>query len=144
MTRRLRGEGGFNSVQVGLVLALVAVGYFGWIYFPVYFEHLKLKNLVRLGCSKAYSHRTVDTVYKTILEGFPAIGMEDREIVNGQVVIQDTPFSEHNVEVGFSDNRDEVTATVFYERKIVWPLLNREDLLSFTITHTEDLSAISY
>lgn len=144
MSRRLRGDGGFNAVQVGLVLGLVALGYFAWIYVPVYVEHQKVKNLVRLGCSKAYSHRTADTVYKTILGGVPDIGMEDRELVDGQVVTTATPFSERNVEVDLADDRKEVTATVSYERKLVWPLLNRESLMEFTITHTEDLSAITY
>lgn len=144
MGRRLRGDSGFNVVQAGLVLALVAVGYFGWIYLPVYIEHQKLRTLVREGCAKAYSHRRLETVTRTIVNGFPAIGMVDRFFADGVLKEAPTPFGDRNLEVEFSRDKNEVSATVYYERRLVWPLLNREEVMEFTISHTEDLSPIRY
>lgn len=142
--KRLRNDEGSNGVQIALGLALLAIAYFAWINIPVQIEYMKVKNLVRLATNMAYSDRRPQVVEETIVKGFPEIGMRDREVVDGEVETSKTRLYGEDIEIEWGPNRQAVTATVTYERKIVWPLIKHEEVREYTFSHTEDLSPIHY
>lgn len=145
MGSRRRSEAGITYVTVLILLAIFVGGYLGYVYVPPHMDYLKVKTAVKSACVEAYAQRSESFVVRRILEEVSALGMVDRAVLsNGQVEESDTPFLEEQIAVEMEKEPPRVTATVRYDRFIVFPFLGQQRKLSYEITHTEDLSTVKY
>lgn len=141
-----RDEGGINLVKISLILGVVAIGYFSFIYVPLILDYFGMKKAVRVGANVCYTNRSVEAVKKSIMRSFKELKMQDEyvDLNTNKVEKTPTPFSEDDIEVSIESNPKQVTVSVHYTRRFVWPFLNEEKSADYEFTHTESLETIKW
>jgi len=141
-----RGErGAVNYVTILILLAVVGGGYAAWVLLPPYLEYNAVKKYVHTGCNKAYLDRKEETVRKTILDGVKSENIEEQVLAeDGSVMKRPLPFDDRNVQVTLSTEPLSVTATIEWDRHVVWPFLKAERVFHYEFTLTEDLTQVKY
>ena len=144
-SRRMRDGGGINLVKLSMIAAVVAIGYFSFIYVPVILDQFGMKKAVRVGCNIAYTQRSADAVKRSIMNSFKELNMRDQYIDQNTLKTAVTPtnFSEDDIQVDFVNSPPQVTVSIAYQRRVVWPLLDKEKTIDYSYTHTESLETVS-
>lgn len=139
-----RGE--INLVKIFLILALATVGYFSWVYVPLWVDYFKIRQAVHLGCNAAYSNRSEDAVAQAILNGFQKANIQNESIgADGSIVRRPLEYSTALFDIHLTESTPRtVTVDLEYEQEIILPVFKRPRTVRWSYSHTEDLSPIKY
>ncbi len=143
-TPRRGPRGAVSWVTLLLLAAVVAGGYLGWVWIPVYFENYAVKQVVRDYMNQAVKNQDDDALRRNMVlklrslaevEGADAWGRRVRlpavAVEEGAVAWErDTGSQPPMLRVSFE-----------YSREVVLPLLDRTATKVFVIEERNDLTA---
>ncbi len=139
-----RGEGGkINFVKVFLLAAVVAAGYFGWIFVPIYLQDYQVVEVMRRAGNKAYEERSEDAVDAALKQGFKGLNLTDQTIgADGAVITEPFDYSSDDWTITFDQEPPAVNIDLSYDRSFVYPFTKKARVLRFHHFLHDDLSAI--
>ncbi len=140
-SRRERGQ--ISWVTLLLIAAVTAGGYLGWVWLPLYFENYTVKQVVRDYMNQAIKDRDDATLRRNMVLKIRSLDHVEMVDYRGErVSVPAIPLEEPQVEWERNDNPPPGTLRVAfaYERRVVYPILDRTDVKVFEVDLTGDLA----
>jgi hypothetical protein len=128
---RSRDSGRINIVSLALIAGVLAAGYYGWMYVPLWVDNLSLKEVMRVAANEANRNRDDDLLRKEILYKVKDIGKHE-VVVDGQ---RQWPGSidllADDVHITRDADTKTVTIQIEYDRQITYPFTDRQKVVHF-------------
>ena len=130
----LRDQSGkVNIVSLLLVAALVGVGYGGYVYTPLYLQHLDVKQRCQESLNSTWRHRSPQRTKDDILRRLHDIDTVEKEIggdLRKVPAIDPGDFLE--VRMDESVRPPVLSIDISYDREVALPLLGRTHIFYFS------------
>ena len=140
----LRGaRGAVTWVTMLLLVIVAAVGYFGWIYAPLYLDNFAVRQAVRATMNEAVKNPDDASLITGLCEKIRSIRFVDGVDAMGRTVpVPAVTVDERAVTWTREANRTPPTLRVSfeYEREVVYPFINRTGTKVFEVDETNDLT----
>jgi hypothetical protein len=142
--RPRRGErGGVSWVTALLVVVVVAGGYMGWVWLPVYVEHYAVKQVVHDYMNQAIKNRDDSGLRRKMVEKIRSL--VEREVLDASgnaVVVPAIDLDEQQVawERDAESQPPMLRVAFEYEREVALPWLERTMTKTFAVDLENELS----
>ncbi len=128
-------------VSVLLVILLVGGAYLGSVWLPLWFDHYTVKQVVADYMNQAAKNHDDEQLRRDMVAKIRAlVTVESVDLSGRKVKVPAIPLDE----AGVTWERDSATHTLRvafeYERRVVYPLIDREAFTVFTLDRTGDTS----
>jgi len=135
------GERGVTWVSVLLLLLVAGSAYLGWVWLPLYFDHFAVKQVVSDYMNQAVKNRDdAELVHNMVSKLHLLRHLDTVEPSGRRARVPAIPLEESAV----TWERDQEAKTLHiafeYERQVVYPFLDRTDVVVFTVDRTGDIS----
>ena len=140
-SRRERGQ--ISWVTLLLVAAVTTGGYLGWVWLPLYFENYTVKQVVRDYMNQAIKDRDDATLRRNMVLKIRSLDHVETVDYRGErVSVPAISLEEPQVEWERNETTAPATLRVAfaYERRVVYPILDRTDVKVFEVDLTGDLA----
>jgi hypothetical protein len=137
-----RGErGGVSWVTLLLVAVVAGGGYLLWVWGPIYIENYTVKQVVKDYANQAIKNPNDAELRAAMVAKIHSLGQIDTvDAYNRPVKVPAIPVVESEV-VWQRDVQAKTLRIAFeWERQVVYPLLDRVTVTTFTFDRTEDLT----
>ena len=139
-----RGErGGVTWVTLLLVVLVVAGGYLGWVWVPVYAEHYAVKQVVRDYMNKAVKDKDDAKLRRDMIAKIQSLVQRDAVDAYGNAVLVPAIELDEGAVAWErdADSQPPMLRVAFeYEREVELPWLNRTATKVFAVELENDLS----
>jgi hypothetical protein len=128
-------------VSVLLLLLVAGSAYLGWVWLPLYVDHYAVKQVVADYMNQAVrNHDDAQLVTKMVAKIHSLVQVETVDPAGRRSRVPAIPIEESAV----TWERDQEAKTLHiafeYERQVVYPYLDRTDVVVFTVDRTGDIS----
>jgi hypothetical protein len=139
-----RGErGGISWVTLLLIAAVTGGGYLGWVWLPVWFELYTVKAVVRDYMNQAVKNSDDETLRHDMVVKIRSLATVEGVDANGQPTrVPAVPLEERAVqwERNAAAQPPTVHVSFQYERRVLYPLLDRAEVRVLDVDLTGDLT----
>jgi hypothetical protein len=124
-----------------LLAALVGGGYMGWVWLPLWFDHYTVKQVVADYMNQAVKNRDDAQLRRDMVAKLQSLGQVDGVDASGNPVKVPAIAVEEQAVTWERDPAGRSLRVAFqYERRVVYPIIDRESLTVFALDRTGDLS----
>jgi hypothetical protein len=124
-----------------MLLALVLAGYLGWVWLPLWFDHYTVKQVVADYMNQAVKNRDDAQLRRDMVAKLRSLGQVDGVDASGRPVRMPAIPVEEQAVIWERDPATRSLRVAFdYERRVVYPFLDRVEVTVFTLDRTGDLT----
>jgi hypothetical protein len=130
-------------ISLLILLAVVTAGYLGWVLAPVYIDQFAAKQATRDFMNRAVKSRSDSTLVNGLSAALARIGRQkvtDEAGAEWDVPVVDVPPEAITWERDTTSEPPTLHVFFEYDRTIVFPILDRESVLHFTVDLENDLT----
>jgi hypothetical protein len=136
-------RGAISWVTLVLVVAVAAGAYLGWVWAPLYFQLYTVKQVVRDYMNQAIKDRDDEGLRRNMILKIRSLDEVEAVDVAGRTVrVPAVDVDERRIvwERRDQDQPPTLRIAFAYERRVVYPLLDRTDFKVFEVDLTGDLT----
>ncbi len=138
---RRRERGGVSWVTLLLVVGVAAGGYWGWVWFPIYFDHYTVKQVVNDYMNQAVKNPDDATLRQNMVKKIASLVQVKTVDAHGLPVTVPAIVVDERAVIWERDRDTKLLHVAFeYERQVEYPFLDRATVKTFIVDRTGDLT----
>jgi hypothetical protein len=123
------------------VILVVGGAYLGWVWLPLYFDHYTVKQVVSDYMNQAVKNHDDAQLLRDMVAKIHALGQVDAVDLSGRPVrVPAVPLEEGAVTWERDKSAKTLRVAFEYERRVVYPFIDRTDVHVFTLDRTGDIT----